>query len=109
MLVDPGGGGAAPQWTGTIQVVPGNLQASAPSFSAGGDQVSLALAMVLAWSDPGGTGITDPGTAGAWSRLTAVWNKDLGVLGAEYAQTSGSLSTAGTSYQQDDDSTGMEY
>lgn len=109
MLVNPGGGSAAPQWTGTIQVVPGNLQASAPSFAAGGDQVTLAMAMVLAWSDPGGTGITNSGTAGAWSRLATIWNKDLGLLGEEYGETSASLSTAGTSYQQDDDSVGLAY
>lgn len=109
MLVNPGGGSSAPQWTGTIEVVPGDLQASAPSFSAGGDQVTLALAMVLAWSDPGATGITNSGTAGAYSRLTTIWNKDLGVLGDEYQETSAALSTAGTKYQYDDYVVGNSY
>ncbi len=104
MELAPGGGGGAPAWTGSIQVVPGHLEASAPGFSAGGNQVLVAMASVLGWSDPGGPGITDAGAAAAWSRLATIWNGDLSNLSDEYLQVATALYGAAGSYQGTDQS-----
>jgi hypothetical protein len=103
MLIGSGGGG--PTWNGSITVVPGELEATAPGFSAAGDQVLSVLASTtLPYSDAAGVGITDPGAAAAWSRLTTVWTRDLTDLSNGFGGLSGRLSTGGASYAANDQS-----
>jgi hypothetical protein len=102
-MVQIGGGGGGPVWTGSIQVCPGSLEASAPAFTAASNQVSESWASVFPWQDPAGTGITDPTAAAAWNRLVTVWSADLNTLSNGLAGLSEQLYAAGGSYQATDD------
>jgi hypothetical protein len=95
-------GGGGPVWTGSIQVVPGKLEATAPAFSAASNQVSESWASVFPWQDPGGTGITGPVAAAAWSRLVTVWSADLNTLSTGLDGLSTQLYSASGSYQATD-------
>jgi hypothetical protein len=99
---DAGGGGPEPVWTGRIDVVPGDLEASAPAFSAASDQVTNAQIAMMCWQDGAGTGITNPAAAAAWSRLARIWTGDLGDLSNFLADISGQLSSAGAEYTYTD-------
>jgi hypothetical protein len=103
-MVYVGGGGGGPVWSGSIQVCPGNLEASAPAFTAASNQVGESWASVFPWQDPAGTGITDPAAAAAWSRLVTVWSADLNTLSNQLEGLSLQLYAAGGSYQATDDS-----
>jgi hypothetical protein len=102
-LVRIGGGGGGPAWTGSIEVCPGNLEASAPAFAAASNQVSESWASVFPWQDPGGTGITDPTAGAAWARLVTVWSADLNTLSEGLNGLSERLYAAGGSYRATDD------
>lgn len=99
-MVDAGGGG--PSWNGTIQVVPGNLEASSSGFDAAGNGVMDILASTMLDAVPEGVGITDPGAAAAWSRMTKIWTQDLENLSNTYSSMSLALVTSGQSYQHTD-------
>jgi hypothetical protein len=103
-MVYVGGGGGGPVWSGSIQVCPGSLEASAPAFTAASNQVGESWASVFPWQDPAGTGITDPAAAAAWSRLVTVWSADLNTLSNQLEGLSLQLYAAGGSYQATDDS-----
>lgn len=62
------------------------------------------MASVLGWSDPGGTGITDPGASGAYARLATIWNQDLSNLSDDYDSVAVALYGAGDSYTGTDQS-----
>jgi predicted secreted protein len=103
VAVDDGGGG--PTWNGSITVHPGNLEATSPDFSAAGEQVTLVLVTTtMVNSGAASCGITDPGAAAAWARLTSVWNKDLNDLSTGFQDLSGKLATSGAAYAANDQS-----
>jgi hypothetical protein len=102
MAYVPAGGGG-PVWTGSIQVCPGNLEASAPAFTAAGNQVAQSWASVFPWQDAGGAGITDPVAGAAWSRLVMVWSADLNTLSDGLEGLSLQLYAAAGSYEATDD------
>jgi hypothetical protein len=101
-MVQVSSGGGGPAWTGSIQVCPGNLEASAPAFAAASNQVAESWASVFPWQDPAGAGITDPTAGAAWSRLVTVWSADLNTLSNGLAGLSERLVAAGGSYQSTD-------
>jgi hypothetical protein len=100
MLIPDGSDG--PAWTGSIQVCPGDLEASAPAFSASGNQVLESAASLYPWGDAVAAGITNPAAGAAWSRLMTVWSADLMKLSNGLAGLGERLSSAGGSYQATD-------
>lgn len=101
MRVDPGGGGG-PSWSGAIAVVPGELEASAPSFFAASSEVESALASVLPYTDAGVVGITDAVAASAFGRMAAIWSRDLEQLSADFGNVGAKLLAAGGAYSATD-------
>jgi hypothetical protein len=103
MLV--GGGGGGPTWNGSITVHPGDLEATSPGFSAAGEQVVSVLATTtIVYGEPATTGITDPGAAAAWSRLTSVWTQDLNNLSNSFEDLASKLASGGAAYSANDQS-----
>jgi uncharacterized protein YukE len=97
-------GAGGPVWTGSIQVCPGNLEASAPAFTAASNQVAESWASVFPWQDASGAGITDVAAGAAWSRLVTVWSTDLNTLSDGLEGLSMQLYAAAGSYEATDDS-----
>jgi len=102
VLAPGGGGGGGGYWDGTISVVPGNLEASAPGFSGAGDEVGLAMASTIGWGDPAGVGITDGQAGSAWGQLATVWGHDLGQLQETFYSVGEALIGAAVDYHATD-------
>lgn len=96
------GGGGGGLWNGTISVVPGDLEASAPGFSGAGDQVGLAMASTMGWNDPGGVGITDGKAGSAWAQLVNIWTGDLQGLQSDFYSVATALVVGAVDYHATD-------
>jgi uncharacterized protein YukE len=105
--VSDGGGG--PSWTGTIQVVPDNLEASSGGFAAAGSGVLDIWAQTMLSASPEGAGVTDPGASAAFTRMASIWSKDLENLSDTYNDMSSSLFSAGGAYQHSDASAATSF
>jgi hypothetical protein len=66
------------------------------------------LASTMLSASPEGVGITDPGAAAAWLRMTNIWTQDFENLSNTYNDMSMSLYSSGESYQHTD-ATAMGY
>lgn len=71
------GGPHGAAWNGTISVVPGDLQVSAPGFSDAGDQVGSAMASTRGFGDTASSGITDARAGTSWTQLVAMSTAEL--------------------------------
>jgi uncharacterized protein YukE len=105
----PTPGSDAPEWTGRIDVDPGEIQAAAPGFASASDEVATGCQWVSVWADSAAAGLADSSAAAAWSRAMHLWTGDLGTLAKTLAQVAALLTDSGESYRRADQGAGTAY